>query len=651
MMKTLTPGSLFWAATLLAGLSIAQDAPRDIPTGAALLKTDIMAVLAHPDDETMMASSIAYYAHVKEKSVAHVYCTRGEGGGNMVGTHWGPSLGVLREAELKRCLSTLGVAHCFFLDQVDWAYTESAAMTLEKWDHEAAVKRLTRYIRAMRPEVVLTMSPFPRPGWHGHHQAAGMLTVEATEAAADPARFPKQLSREGLFIWRVPKIYYRGSSDRATVASINARAVLPSGKSVHQIAGESLSNHRSQGFGRFARVNNIRPPETFVLLRSNVETSASEDDVFAGLAEGNPESEWRPARNSPPPPEIWFTPRPAITNFLVWAEKNQVRHLAGELKSDLPAAVGRTTPLELNIEIPSEAAGPIEISFELPGRASPVPNSISLEGTRRPSKVQVPLELTASTTEDFELRAIAREGAAIRATTSIKIHPIPVEVSNQTSIEKPRLTLSSDAVFVEATAFSIPHSSRVQGKSDSDADSSATIRVTQTELDFFVEVEVLDDSVVSNIAPNDIRGHWRSDAVEICIDPLGGKSEHTLSCYKLGVFPFDTEGNVRAARDADANQGPVEETSPGTRLFSEKMTDDEGHYIGYRVRVSIPWEEAGVNYSDTTEIGFNIIIYDGDKPDAALGENINESRIAWAPRSGVQGRPEDWGRLILSRAR
>jgi hypothetical protein len=46
---------------------------------------------------------------------------------------------------------------------------------------------------------------------------------------------------------------------------------------------------------------------------------------------------------------------------------------------------------------------------------------------------------------------------------------------------------------------------------------------------------------------------------------------------------------------------------------------------------------------NSRRLGFNLIIYDGDKPDAALGENINKSRIAWAPRSGVQGRPEDWG--------
>ena len=98
---------------------------------------------------------------------------------------------------------------------------------------------------------------------------------------------------------------------------------------------------------------------------------------------------------------------------------------------------------------------------------------------------------------------------------------------------------------------------------------------------------------------------------------------------------------VRAARDADANQGVVEETAPGVRLHSERTSD------GYRIQAVLPFNELGLTYPKTNRIGFNLIIYDGDKANAALGENINKSRIAWAPRPGVQGRPEDWGRLEL----
>ena len=76
----------------------------------------------------------------------------------------------------------------------------------------------------------------------------------------------------------------------------------------------------------------------------------------------------------------------------------------------------------------------------------------------------------------------------------------------------------------------------------------------------------------------------------------------------------------------------------GRPVISWKTAD------GYALRVAIPRAELG---STGTRLGFNVLIYDGDKADAAPGENINRSRLAWAPRSGVQGRPEDWGRLEL----
>src|SRR5258706_15300515 len=94
---------------LFTNLAIGQSPTAATPRqGAALLKTDIMGVFAHPDDETGMAATLAYYAFGKTSVVANIYCTRGEGGGNMVGTQGGAALGALREAELRDCLNTVG---------------------------------------------------------------------------------------------------------------------------------------------------------------------------------------------------------------------------------------------------------------------------------------------------------------------------------------------------------------------------------------------------------------------------------------------------------------------------------------------------------------------------------------------------------------
>src|SRR5262249_57889523 len=112
------------------------------------------------------------------------------GGGNMVGTQWGAALGVLRETELRDCLATLGVRSCYFLDRLDWAYTESAAATLRKWDKEETLEKLVRLVRALRPEIIVTMNPAPTPGQHGHHQAAGRLATPTFAAGAGLHRLP-----------------------------------------------------------------------------------------------------------------------------------------------------------------------------------------------------------------------------------------------------------------------------------------------------------------------------------------------------------------------------------------------------------------------------------------------------------------------------
>jgi Carbohydrate family 9 binding domain-like len=189
-------------------------------------------------------------------------------------------------------------------------------------------------------------------------------------------------------------------------------------------------------------------------------------------------------------------------------------------------------------------------------------------------------------------------------------------------------------------AVEIPHTRPWQGTVTSAKDLSATFRVAHHGEHLWVEVRVTDDVVVSNLAPDDIRGHWRSDSVEVCIDPTG-EAEHTLGSFKLGIVPFDRSGVVRGVRDADAKPGALERVSLGTQLSSQRLPD------GYLVRARIPWTEIGVDVAKVRTLGFNVLIYDGDKADAAPGENINRSRLAWSPRSGVQGRPEDWGRATL----
>lgn len=629
---------LAWLAIGMGWAIGVQSAP---PQGAALLKTDLMCVFAHPDDETGVAPLVAQVALGSGKVVSHVYCTRGEGGGNMVGRQGGAALGVLREAELRDCLSRLGVRHCYFLDREDFAYTENLLVTLEKWDHEATLERLVRLVRALRPEVVVTMNPAPTPGQHGNHQAAGWLAVEAYDAAADPGRFPEQIELEGLTVWRPRKLYFGGVGPHvATIVTTNA---LPDGRIPAVVAGEALSNHRSQAFGNFGASPWFRRPQVLQLVKSVVPFEAAETDLFRGLpvtGDAPPRVEAPRPEKAKAPVSIRFLPRPAVSRYEDWVEEQRIGTASVSFEADVVVVGGVATPVPLEVlDFPGTPAG--RLGLQVPAGWTVTPSEVEV-GTpgKPPTYFRILNVLAPAGATDGEMVARGRVGEG-QVEARVRLHVVP----SLTLVHRAGLDLEApdtDPGWGAVPLVEIPHTRTWQGTVTNATDVSGAFRAAHDGESLWVEVRVRDDVVVSNIDPDDIRGHWRSDSVEVCVDPAAG-AEHTLGCYKVGIFPFDRAGKVRGARDADARPGLLERVSAGTRLHSVRLPD------GYRVRVRIPWTEAGVDPAKVGEIGFNVLIYDGDKAEALPGENINRSRLAWAPRSGVQGRPEDWGRAVLGK--
>ena len=162
----------------------------------------LMQTTAHPDDENN--GMLALHARHQGIRVALVTATRGDGGQNEIGPELFDALGILRTEELLTAHRYDG-AEQYFTRAVDFGFSFSADETFEKWGRQEILGDYVRHIRAIRPDVLVSMNPEGTGGGQ-HHQASAMLTTDAYRAAADPTQFPEQI-REGLRPWQVKKFY------------------------------------------------------------------------------------------------------------------------------------------------------------------------------------------------------------------------------------------------------------------------------------------------------------------------------------------------------------------------------------------------------------------------------------------------------------
>lgn len=241
----------------------------------------VLAIGAHPDDED--TNLLALLARGHQVHVAYLSLSRGDGGQNEIGNELGESLGAIRSEELLAARRVDG-AQQFFSRAYDFGFSKSAEETFTQWDREALTADVVRVIRAYRPQVVIAVwSGTPADG-HGHHQASGMLARDGFEAAADTTRFP--VATHGR-PWTPAKFYrsVRGSRSVEPTLTMQAGSLDPVlGRSPAEIAAESRSQHRSQGFGALQRQGAVPVRVARELTRVNAEVPATDETtIFDGV--------------------------------------------------------------------------------------------------------------------------------------------------------------------------------------------------------------------------------------------------------------------------------------------------------------------------------------------------------------------------------
>jgi LmbE family N-acetylglucosaminyl deacetylase len=183
------------------------------------VRRTLLAILAHPDDETLgLGGTLARYA--AEGASTHVLsATRGQRGRFFSADHPHPGVdevGRVREDELRRAAEALGVSELTVLECMDGE--------LDQADVGDLVNQIAGHVRRIQPQVVVTFDPYGAYG-HPDHIAISQLAVAAVIAAADPSAGG---AAEAEAPHRVSKLYYMAWGEAAWDAYQSAFKTLVS---------------------------------------------------------------------------------------------------------------------------------------------------------------------------------------------------------------------------------------------------------------------------------------------------------------------------------------------------------------------------------------------------------------------------------------
>ncbi|WP_433462101.1 sugar-binding protein [Spirillospora sp. CA-128828] len=336
-------------------------------------------------------------------------------------------------------------------------------------------------------------------------------------------------------------------------------------------------------------------------------------------------------------------PLPRVADFDSWAGKTGVPALTGQVKRVLTLASGKSR--KVRVDLANTTAAPQSGTVKLD-----LPEGFAADAASKPYTLDAGATGAATftvTNTDASLPTSNDGGAGGDYDLTIT-----TTTSSGSDVQKGALELVPAAVLPKAETVptvdgkespgeypgpELNLSRRWEGSAcESAADCSATGKVTWTDDALHVLVKVRDDKQGTVLGADDCKRHWRTDSVELAIDPRGD-SENTSTTFKTGIFPKMSDGKPCFERDADARQGPGEETAPGMRVASSVAEP----YDGYVIEAEIPFK-ALPTAVDPERMGLNLFVYDSDTQD-----KTGQTRIGWSTWGGVQGDPYRWGLVSL----
>ena len=222
----------------------------------------VLYVAAHPDDEN--TRMIAYLANGEHAEVAYLSLTRGDGGQNLIGKELGIELGQIRTQELIKARAVDG-GRQYFTRALDFGYSKDPSETFKNWDKEKVLADVVWAIRSFQPDIIITRFNTTPGITHGHHTTSAILAGEAFALSGDAKAFPEQLA----FVkpWQAKRLFFNAYNFRGEFEPEAGKRYYAMevggynpllGKTYHQLAADSRTMHKSQGFGSTAGTGNAK---------------------------------------------------------------------------------------------------------------------------------------------------------------------------------------------------------------------------------------------------------------------------------------------------------------------------------------------------------------------------------------------------------
>ena len=248
----------------------------------------VLFVAAHPDDENTRL--ISYLVNDRKANTTYLSLTRGDGGQNLIGPQISEYLGVIRTQELLAARRTDGGQQMFSRAN-DFGYSKNAEETIAIWDDDLVKQDVVWAIRKLQPDVIINRFDHRTSGTtHGHHTASAILTYDLFEKASDPKVYQDQLQYYNT--WKASRLFFNQSwffygsqekfdaADKSQLVTFDVGTYFPAlGKSNTEIAAESRSNHKCQGFGSTGTRGSQM--EYLELLKGTM--PADKSDIFNGI--------------------------------------------------------------------------------------------------------------------------------------------------------------------------------------------------------------------------------------------------------------------------------------------------------------------------------------------------------------------------------